>query len=122
MMIAIVEIYPIETDNNPKFLAEKEKDYQMYLYNINEHLAITTGFSLLTSFALVQLKGYENLENNFKNGIKVPGGNLINHGQYINNYCKELKQSKEDKTLSILALSNELYLLELFTKINPKKI
>ncbi len=117
-MIAILLVSPLrfakKVDNNEDALA------------LNERLAITVGFSLVCAFVISAVKKQENITeeerqkliDKFDGGIKIPSGNLINHGDYTENYCKELFFNAMEGDLSILSLAHELYLLEIITRIS----
>ena len=60
----------------------------------------------------------EELIKKFDNGIKIPQGNLLNHGDYISNFANELNFCMKEDSLNILALAHELYLLEVITRIS----
>lgn len=93
---------------------------------LNERLAITVGLSLICAFVISAIKKQENITpeerqlliDKFDEGIKVPSGNLVNHGDYMENYCKELFFDTLEGDLSILSLAHELYLLEIITRIS----
>lgn len=95
---------------------------------INETLAITVGLSLLRAFILSsidnnnQLTDIEKKEmrNIFDGGISFPEGNMVNHGNYIENYANELHYAVSDGKACVLSLSHELYLLEVFTKLEQR--
>ncbi|MBQ2800915.1 MAG: hypothetical protein IJF03_05960 [Lachnospiraceae bacterium] len=93
---------------------------------LNERLAITVGLSLVCAFAISAIKKQENITqeerqkliDKFDEGIKIPSDGLVNHGDYVENYCKELFFNVMEGDLSILSLAHELYLLEIITRIS----
>ena len=93
---------------------------------LNERLAITVGLSLVCAFVISAIKKQENIPqeerqkliDKFDKGINVPSGNLVNHGDYMENYCKELFFNAMEGDLSVLSLAHELYLLEIITRIS----
>lgn len=117
-MIAIATLRPMrfvaKIDNNEVSLA------------INETLAITVGLSLVRAFAIAAIKQNENINKEdanllvekFEDGIKVPEGNLVNHGVYMDNYANEIYFAISEGKASILSLAHELYLLEVITRIS----
>lgn len=115
-MMAILKTYPIkivrQINGNDIPLA------------LNERLAITVGLSLVRAFAISSIIendtiiNKEELIKKFDNGIKIPQGNLLNHGDYISNFANELNFCMKEDSLNILALAHELYLLEVITRIS----
>lgn len=93
---------------------------------LNERLAITVGLSLVCAFVISAIKKQEDITqeerqkliDKFDRGINVPSGNLVNHGDYMENFCKELFFNVMEGDLSILSLAHELYLLEIITRIS----
>lgn len=93
---------------------------------INEMLAITVGLSLVRAFAISAIRENENINKEdadslvakFENGIKVPEGNLVNHGVYLENYANEIYFATSEGKICILSLAHELYLLEVITRIS----
>lgn len=117
-MIAIATLRPMrfvtKIDNKEVSLA------------INETLAITVGLSLVRAFAIAAIKENEKINKDeanvlvakFEDGIKVPEGNLVNHGVYMDNYANEIYFAISEGKASILSLAHELYLLEVITRIS----
>jgi hypothetical protein len=96
---------------------------------INEQLAITVGLSIVRAFVLAAIERAKEegkissddakaLSLKFEDGIKIPCGDLVNHGSYLENYARELDYAASDGKLCILSLAHELYLLEAFTRIS----
>lgn len=120
-MIAIMTIKPIK-------VIGKIDDEEVPIA-INERLAITVGLSIVRAYVLAAIKKDEKegrissddaeaLSAKFEDGIKIPCGELVNHGSYLENYVRELDYAAFDGKLSILSLAHELYLLEAFTRIS----
>lgn len=117
-MISIASLRPMRFTNS-------FDNFEIYPA-INETLAITVGLSLVRAFAIASIKENNNINKEeadaliekFKNGIKIPTGDLINHGTYLDNYANEIYFSISEGKMSILSLANELYLLEVITKIS----
>lgn len=92
---------------------------------LNETLAITVGLSLVRAFAIAAIKESEFLDKEesialvtkFEEGIKVPEGQLVNHGVYLQNFANEIYFAASEGKLCILSLAHELYLLEVITRI-----
>lgn len=97
-----------------------EKDTVAKYLTINEHLAITTGMSLLRAFTLSSIhcantmseEQKKTLTQRIDNGIRFP---RCNHGNYRSNFASELHYTREENTYNILSLSNTLFLLEKYT-------
>lgn len=93
---------------------------------LNEGLAITVGLSLICAFAMSAIQEKEEVTSEekkklickFEKGIVIPSRNLVNHGDYQTNYCKELFFGLIEGRLSILSLAHELYLLETITRLS----
>lgn len=117
-MIAIAMLRPMR-------FVEKIDNYNIPLA-LNETLAITVGLSLVRAFAIAAIKENEFLNEEesmalvakFENGIKVPEGQLVNHGVYLHNYANEIFFAASEGKLCILSLAHELYLLEVITRIS----
>ena len=93
---------------------------------INEMLAITVGLSLVRAFAIAAIRENDNINKEdanilvakFDNGIKIPEGDLVNHGMYLDNYANEIYFSTSEGKICVLSLAHELYLLEVITRIS----
>ncbi|MBO5474341.1 MAG: hypothetical protein J6A08_11260 [Lachnospiraceae bacterium] len=93
---------------------------------INEMLAITVGLSLVRAFAIAAIKENDSINKEdadilvakFEDGIKIPEGNLVNHGVYLENYANEIYFAASEGKISVLSLAHELYLLEVITRIS----
>lgn len=93
---------------------------------LNEGLALTVGLSLVRAFAISAIEENKNLDqmqkdefiSKFESGIKIPEGELVNHGDYWTNFCSELYYELIEGKLSILSLAHELYLLEVITRLH----
>ena len=117
-MIAIAMLKPM------KFI--KKIDNKEVPLAINETLAITVGLSLVRAFAIAAIQENKNtnkeaiemLVAKFKNGIKVPQGDLVNHGSYIDNFANEIHFAASEGKMCILSLAHELYLLEVITRLS----
>lgn len=118
-LIAIASIRPM------RFVIELNKENKKVHFSLNEKLAITTALSLLRAFFIAATEENKELSNEekgtliykFDKGIAIPDENLINHGEYINNYANEIRFSIADGSISILSIAHELYLLEVLTKM-----
>lgn len=91
---------------------------------INETLAITVGLSIIRAYAIAAInKDFgdtaeaSDLAAKFEDGIKMPEGDLINHGDYLNNYANELYFAVAEGKICVLSIAHELYLLEVITRI-----
>lgn len=92
---------------------------------INETLAITVGLSLVRAFAIAAIRENKDIKKEeadtlvakFEYGIKIPDGNLVNHGKYLENFANEIYFSVSEGKSFILSLAHELYLLEVITRI-----
>ena len=116
-MAAILEVRPMKFGYKDELLAG------------NERLAITVGLSLVRAFAIsaIEKKHEEHkltkkeadiLKGKFEDGIKIPDGSLVNHGEYLDNFSNELYYIVKEKNLNILSLAHELYLLEVITRLS----
>ena len=93
---------------------------------INETLAITVGLSLVRAFAIAAIKANKDINETdanalvakFEDGIKLPDGDLVNHGIYLDNYANEIYFATMEGKICILSLAHELYLLEVITRIS----
>lgn len=115
-MIAIATLKPM------RFV--KKIDGKDVSLAINETLAITVGLSIVRAYAIAAIKKdfgetseAEELTAKFEAGIKMPDGDLINHGDYLNNYANELNFAITEGKICVLSIAHELYLLEVITKI-----
>lgn len=91
---------------------------------INETLAITVALSIVRAYAIAAIKKHlddkmiqDNLVAKFDAGIKMPDGDLVNHGDYLDNYANELNFAITEGKICILSIAHELYLLEVITRI-----
>ena len=117
-MIAIENLQPMK-------LTTTINNYEIPLA-INEMLAITVGLSLVRAFTIAAIIENKDLSDEdrkalisqFDSGLKTPDGNLINHGNYFNNFANEIHFAWTEGKLNILALAHELYLLEVITKLD----
>lgn len=117
-MIAIAMLRPM------KFV--KKIDNREVPLAINETLAITVGLSLVRAFAIAAIRENKDINKEeadvlvakFEDGIKVPEGELVNHGVYLENYANEIYFAASEGKMCILSLAHELYLLEVITRIN----
>ncbi len=117
-MIAIAMIRPM------RFV--KKIDNREVPLAINEILAITVGLSLVRAFAIAAIRENKNISTEdadglvakFDDGIKVPEGHLVNHGNYLDNYANEIYFATSEGKICILSLAHELYLLEVITRIS----
>ena len=116
-MIAITTLQPM------KFI-EKINGNKVPLA-INETLAITVGLSIVRAFAISSINKKNEIDNEtkeklvakFEDGIKLPEGELVNHGEYLDNYARELYYATSEGKMCILSLAHELYLLEVITRV-----
>lgn len=119
-MLAICIVHPI-------YILDESRDKICLCPAVNEQIAITVGFSLLRAFVESSIKENERVDSTteelkrleaiFSGGIKIPEGNLVNHGDYIENFANELHYAVSDGKACILSVAHELYLLELYTRI-----
>lgn len=117
-MLAICTVRPL-------YFTVKELNDLTLPVAINETLAITVGLSLLRAFILSSLHTNtdcssaekKRLHDVFDGGIFIPSGDMVNHGDYIENYANELYYAVSDGKACILSVSHELYLLELLTRM-----
>lgn len=120
-MIAICSVQPM-------FVREEYKEKLGSTLAINETLAITVGLSVLRSFIIAAVRANKNdiysteevekLVKAFDGGIVVPPENMVNHGDYIENFSNELYYAVSEGKACILSFAHELYLLELFTRMS----
>ena len=98
---------------------------------INETLAITVGLSIVRAFIITavekrkEMKTIEESKANeilqkFDKGLAIPEGDLVNHGDYIENFAKELSFVSSGEGSYILPLAHELFLLEVLTRIKDE--
>ena len=106
IIIAILKVEPIRMSSE-LYIEDKE-----HLWLFNQKLAITVGLSVLVSFIEYDNEENEELLNKTRNGIIYPEAN---HGTYINNFATELYYTHKDGNYNLLALANELFLLECWT-------
>lgn len=93
---------------------------------INERLAITVGLSLIRAFFVSVVNEKKEITEEekdkylakFKNGIKIPTENLVNHGDYLENFANEIHFAVSEGNANILSFAHELYLLEVITRIS----
>lgn len=115
-MIAILNVRPM------RFV--KKIDNKGVPLAINETLAITVGLSLLRAYAIAAIENTKDeilistLIPKFQSGIKIPDNELINHGNYIENYARELYFAVTEGRVCVLSMAHELYLLEIFTRMS----
>ena len=117
-MIAILKVRPLR-------IVQSLNDKILPLA-VNEMLAITIGLSLVRTFAISAIednKDYleeekKDLIAHFENGIIVPNEKFVNHGVYLENFANELFVVSSEGKLNILTLAQELYLLEVITRLN----
>lgn len=115
-MIAIIMVRPL--------IVTKKIDGQNIPLAINECLAITVGLSLVRAYILSSIEHNEkpskeemkSIEEKLKNGMLIPENQLVNHGDYIENYASELHFAALEGNLNILSIAHELYLLEVYTR------
>lgn len=107
IMIAILKTEPIKMDAT----LYKNTSAQKWLFN--EKLAISVGMSILKAFVDEANKEDKDILNKFMTGIAFPP---TNHGNYLNNFATELYYTRKENTYNLLALANELFLLEVYTK------
>lgn len=91
---------------------------------INETLAITVALSIVRAYAMAAIMQHtkdkaiqDTLAAKFDAGIKMPDGDLVNHGDYLDNYANELNFAISEGKICILSIAHELYLLEVITRI-----
>ncbi len=106
IMIAILKIEPIKM-NAELYQNDSEKKWLF-----NEKLAISVGMSILKSFIDEANQGNEDILNKFKKGISYPP---TDHGTFSNNFATELYHTRKENNYNLLALANELFLLEVYT-------
>lgn len=117
-MIAIALVKPM------RFV--EKIDHRKVPLAINETLAITIGLSLVRAFAVAAIRENKDISEEdadalaakFEDGIKVPEGQLVNHGVYLDNYANEIHFAAAEGKICILSLAHELYLLEVITRIS----
>lgn len=92
---------------------------------IKEQLAISVGLSILRSYLISkydsngEIKPREVFHTDcavFKKGFIMPDEKDVNHGSYRNNFAMELYFTGIEGNYNILALSNTLYLLEMYNR------
>ena len=114
-MIAIIMVSPMSI----------KADAPLPCLALNEGLAITVGLSLVRAFTISAINRNSDLKNEekdqliqkFNNGIKIPDGELVNHGKYLENFANELSFAAFEGKLNVIALAHELFLLEVLTRI-----
>lgn len=106
IMIAILKIEPIKM-NAALYQNDSEKKWLF-----NEKLAISVGMSILKSFIDEANQGNKDMLDKFKKGISYPP---TNHGTFSNNFATELYYTRKENNYNLLALANELFLLEVYT-------
>ena len=114
-MIAISTVKPLRFE-------KKDDKY----YALNESLAITVGLSLIRAFVIAAVKDNKNISQKdadkiiakFENGIKVPDGDLVNHGRYLDNFASEIYFGVAEGSINLLSVAHELYLLEVLTRLS----
>lgn len=113
----------------PMFFREDDRKEIESNPAINETLAITVGLCVLRSFIMSAIEAnagertseeLQMLRNCFDGGIAIPTEDMVNHGDYIENFSNELHYAVSEGKACILSLAHELYLLELFTRIRNK--
>lgn len=118
-MIAIATLRPM------RFVGKIDNSDDIHLA-INETLAITVGLSLVRAFAIAAIRESKDINKQeadtlvfkFENGIKLPEGQLVNHGVYLDNYANEIYFATMEGKICILSLAHELYLLEVITRVS----
>lgn len=115
-MIAIITVRPL--------IVTKKIDGESIPLAINECLAITVGLSIIRAFIESSITNDEHIpkkEADLKikkldEGMQIPENQLVNHGDYIENYASELHFAALEGNLNILSIAHELYLLEVYTR------
>lgn len=114
VMIAILKVAPI------KLLGEEYYTDPDYGYTFNASLAITTGFSLLVSYMVNDIKNDDLLQDDEKRqkikelkkyGIRYP---VTGYDDYITNLKTELFFTSIECNYNILCLSDKLFWLEIY--------
>lgn len=115
-MIAIVMTKPL--------ILKKGIDTPNMRLAINESLAITVGLSLIRAFIISALnqnrdmakEDAQALIKKYDTGIQIPDTTLVNHGDYLENFARELSFAYFEGKLNILSIAHELFLLEILTR------
>ena len=102
------------TSAQPMILSSLDSD-EVSDYPISEFLSISTGLSLLCAFLKTEDLPSEQLDY-VRNGILYPPKDMVSHGEYLNNFARELHFAYLDGTLNVLSLAHELFLLEVISR------
>ncbi len=102
------------TSAQPMILSSQDS-HKVSDYPISEFLSISTGLSLLCAFLKTEDIPSEQLAR-VQNGILYPPTDMVSHGEYLNNFARELHFAYLDGTLNILSLAHELFLLEVISR------
>ena len=102
------------TSAQPMILSSLDND-EVSDYPISEFLSISTGLSLLCAFLKNESIPSEQLDH-VRNGILYPPKDMVSHGEYLNNFARELHFAYLDGTLNVLSLAHELFLLEVISR------
>ena len=117
-LIAISSVKPLRIKDKEKWEAMNSEAH----FVLNEQLAITVGFSILSAYIIKELsnnameKDEALIKKIEQNGIHFPSAIEVHHGEYLNNYTNELFYTVEEGNINILSVAHELYLLELLTR------
>ena len=103
-MIAILNVKPIRIPDEVQLQRKSEDVYSTSFSKFfgNEKLAIRAGIAVLNSY----------IEKDSKEKKEVPLPKIVRHGEYIENFCRELYINQLEKKLSILSIAHELFLIE----------
>ena len=103
-MIAVLNVKPIRVPDEVQLLRKFEDVYSAGFSKFfgNEKLAIRAGLAILNS--------YSEKDSKEKKKISLPKD--VRHGEYTENFCRELYINQLEKKLSILSIAHELYLIE----------
>lgn len=119
-LIAISSVKPM------RFVKNIQNEDKSIYFVLNERLSITVALSLIRAFAIAAIYDNEKIGeedkdkivSRFKEGIFIPKEELVNHGEYINNFASEIHFAIEEGNISILSIAHELYLLEVITHMS----
>ena len=109
----------------PMYLTKSYSETDVFYNIINELLALSVGFSVLRAYIESSVRNNNNLDTlakekileKYKEGIKTPGDNKVQHGTYITNYASELHYAVNENCVCILSIAHELFLLERYTEL-----
>ena len=109
-------LYMKPPTTNEEFLLDRHKVSACYMTAITSaQPMILSSLDLLCAFLKTEDLPSEQLAH-VRNGILYPPKDMVSHGEYLNNFARELHFAYLDGTLNVLSLAHELFLLEVISR------